>query len=302
MTRSQKMWRVECGEWGVPRTHTLHSPLSTPHSSRRHAFSLTEILIVIALIVLMLALALPAFNFITGGRSIDGAMNGVSAFLSRARTEAVGVQEMRGVMFYLDPKTEREMMVLVKEVPAPTTGGVNGNVEVWLDALDADHIPLPKGVGVELVNDNSANPTTSDVYLGFKQLLLSPAPLTPPVVVVPTSGVILFDAYGRLSSQRYGLKMQDNSTGTAQSTTMAKLIVSDADVTHYDNYPAASVTTNNVSLTSFAFVVFDHELFKDKNFKDEDPAPANSLLANWLNDNATGVTINRYNGTLVKGE
>src|SRR5262245_47771689 len=67
----------------------------------RSAFSLTEILIVIALIVLLLALALPAFNFITGGRSIDGAMNGMSAFLARARTEAVGVQEMRGVMFYI---------------------------------------------------------------------------------------------------------------------------------------------------------------------------------------------------------
>src|SRR5580765_1691154 len=107
---------------------------SRSFSNRRSGFSLTEVLIVIALIVLMLALALPAFNFITGGRSIDGAMNGMSAFLARARTEAVGVQEMRGVMFYIDPKTEREMMVLVKEAPAPTalTGGANSLVDVWL--------------------------------------------------------------------------------------------------------------------------------------------------------------------------
>src|SRR5256885_9106796 len=88
---------------------------SMSKTSRRTAFSLTEILIVIALIVLMLALALPAFNFITGGKSIDGAMNQISAFLSRARTEAVGLQEVRGVMFYVDPKTERQMMVLVKQ-------------------------------------------------------------------------------------------------------------------------------------------------------------------------------------------
>src|SRR5262245_27490547 len=112
----------------------------------RSGFSLTEILIVIALIVLLLALALPAFNFISGGRSIDGAMNGISAFLARARTEAVGVQEIRGVMFYIDPKTERQMMVLVKESPAPTTPAApNVNVEVWLDAGEDDHIPLPKG-------------------------------------------------------------------------------------------------------------------------------------------------------------
>src|SRR5256885_17014890 len=94
---------------------------SMSKTSRRTAFSLTEILIVIGLIVLMLALALPAFNFITGGKSIDGAMNQISAFLSRARTEAVGLQEVRGVMFYIDPATERQMMALVKEVP-PAAG------------------------------------------------------------------------------------------------------------------------------------------------------------------------------------
>src|SRR5438067_5828587 len=87
---------------------------------RRRGFSLTEILIVIALIVLMLALALPAFNFISGGKSIDGAMNQISAFLSRARTEAVGLQEVRGVMFYIDPKTNREIMTLVKQTPSKT--------------------------------------------------------------------------------------------------------------------------------------------------------------------------------------
>src|SRR5438093_5929261 len=68
--------------------------------SPHQGFSLTEILIVIALIVLILALAMPAFNFITGGRSQDAALNQISAFLARARTEAVGLQEIRGVMFY----------------------------------------------------------------------------------------------------------------------------------------------------------------------------------------------------------
>src|SRR5438270_13614405 len=101
-----------------------------PRPSRPHAFSLTEVLIVIALIVLILALAMPAFNFISGGRSIDSAMNQVSAFLSRARTEAIGLQEIRGVMFYIDPATQREMMVLVKEVSPPTVAGV----DVLLDA------------------------------------------------------------------------------------------------------------------------------------------------------------------------
>src|SRR3954468_6551310 len=125
-------------------------------TSRRTGFSLTEVLIVIGLIVLMLALALPAFNFITGGKSIDGATNQISAFLSRARTEAVGLQECRGVMFYIDPATERQMMVLVKQVPPPTFGAGSADVEVWLDAIDSDHIALPKGVGIQLTNDSAS--------------------------------------------------------------------------------------------------------------------------------------------------
>ena len=39
---------------------------------RRRGFTLTEILIVIALIVLMLGLAVPAFNLVRGSRSVDG--------------------------------------------------------------------------------------------------------------------------------------------------------------------------------------------------------------------------------------
>ena len=41
--------------------------------SARTAFTLTEILVVIVLIILLLGMAVPAFNLIKGGRSIDSA-------------------------------------------------------------------------------------------------------------------------------------------------------------------------------------------------------------------------------------
>src|SRR5947207_7259284 len=88
------------GASGKRNTRSL-SPRPSPLAP---AFTLTEILIVIALIVLMLALALPAFNFITGGRSVDAAQNQIAAFLARARTEAIGRQQTRSVMFLLHPK------------------------------------------------------------------------------------------------------------------------------------------------------------------------------------------------------
>src|SRR5438105_3430869 len=99
----------------------LHSPPSLRRfvASSLPAFTLTEILIVISIIVLMLALALPAFNFITGGRSTDAAQNQISAFLARARTEAIGLQETRGLMFFIDPKTPDHVSVaIVHESPA----------------------------------------------------------------------------------------------------------------------------------------------------------------------------------------
>src|SRR4051812_29047662 len=119
--------------------------LCADHGRRRcDGFSLTEILIVIALIVLILALALPAFNFITGGRSIDGAQNQISAMLGRARTEAIGLQEVRGLLFYIDPVNGRLNCTIVKQMPSKTVDLTTGpNVQVWLGLNDgADTLAL----------------------------------------------------------------------------------------------------------------------------------------------------------------
>ncbi|MDW8261313.1 MAG: prepilin-type N-terminal cleavage/methylation domain-containing protein, partial [Phycisphaerales bacterium] len=78
-------------------------------------FSLTELLIVIALIVLVMALALPAFNFITGTRSVEGAINTVNAVLGQARLEALASQKLTGLWFYIDPVSQRRAMALVQE-------------------------------------------------------------------------------------------------------------------------------------------------------------------------------------------
>src|SRR5205085_6804369 len=82
-----------------------------------NGFTLTEILIVIGIIVLMLAMAVPALNFIRGSRSIDGAENQISALLGRARSRAIGVQELTGVFFFRDPNTDRDMAAIVHETP-----------------------------------------------------------------------------------------------------------------------------------------------------------------------------------------
>src|SRR3954447_12008766 len=99
--------RIRTDGWteyaGRQRRMTLRRPTIRRVASRdggRGGFTLTELLVVIGLIVLLVTLAIPAFSIITGGRSIDSAQNQVSAILGRARADAVGLQEERGVFFY----------------------------------------------------------------------------------------------------------------------------------------------------------------------------------------------------------
>src|SRR4051812_21192560 len=111
---------------------------------KKTAFTLTEIMIVISIIVLLIAIAIPAFNLISGGRSIEGATNQVSALLGRARAQAIGVQKKTGVMFYIDAVSQRRMLAIVTETDAPPASGA---VDVWLDVDEtAEALPLPKNI------------------------------------------------------------------------------------------------------------------------------------------------------------
>jgi type II secretory pathway pseudopilin PulG len=96
---------------------SIRSPQHRRDQARcRPAFTLTELLIVIGIIVLFVTMALPAFNLISGGKSIAGAENEISALLGRARAEAIGVQDYRGVLIYRDAATDRYCGAVVAPV------------------------------------------------------------------------------------------------------------------------------------------------------------------------------------------
>src|SRR4051795_13387869 len=89
--------------------------------TRRAAFTLTEILIVMGLIILILALAVPAFNLISGSRSVDAGENLVAAMVSHARAEAIRNHRIAGVAFFRDTTNDRSAMALA--VPASDRAG-----------------------------------------------------------------------------------------------------------------------------------------------------------------------------------
>ena len=84
----------------------------------KRAFTLVELLVVIGIIVIALALSVPAFSFLTGARSIEAGENAVAAMLGRARTEAINRSGYVGVLVFLNPKTDRTTLALVELDPA----------------------------------------------------------------------------------------------------------------------------------------------------------------------------------------
>ena len=174
---------------------------------------MTELLIVIGIIVLLVTLAVPAWRLIGGDRSIDSAQNQVSALLARARTDAIALQEIRGVMFYRDPGTGRVGAVIVQA----RQEAITGSNPVILDILpDRDGLILPTGISLHTFIDtpvSAGNPPTrtNDGYLGFNKVNnIASSPLGE--VQVAFGGVILFDAQGTLTSREYSFLSSYRST------------------------------------------------------------------------------------------
>lgn len=254
----------------------------------RQAFSLTELLVVIAIMVLVLAAAVPAFRFMTGSRSVDAAQNNLSAIIGRARLTALSLQQPIGVFFYRDTGG-RVVAALVKEANYPSTG----TADIYLDLMaDQDVQPLPAGVDVQVVDDcnvNNLGVRLDDGYIGFNQISNT---------VVPFGGVILFDGMGRLVFKTYGFLLKNGINATA----MGQLL-------YQTSTPPADYITPAVTKSQIGLVAFDKSAFANNGGTDDDPqiqglgySTSEKDEETWIDNNALPLIINRYNGTLIRGE
>ena len=109
LDRHRTMRRAGCSH---PRSasHPLTARRPLPTAP---AFTLIELLIVLAIITVVVALGIPLFGALTGAKSVEAGQNVVSATIGAARTTAVNEGKFAGVLFYIDPATERTAMSLV---------------------------------------------------------------------------------------------------------------------------------------------------------------------------------------------
>ena len=303
------------------------------------AFTLTEVLVVIGIISLIAILAVPSFRALSGGRSTEAAQNTISAVLARARTEALGLQKPRGVLFYRDLESRRVGMVLVETTPI--FPGETSAASFGLD-LVADRSPvlLPVGVGIQFVDDVlPVNPpgTSIDRYIGFNTLLdrANANPPEPLEIEVPFGGAILFDAKGRLMSDTYAFRFRypPGALGypDVRVAELGRFLRNEVEMPAGPIGPGrpSIVTHDPAPVSKLGFVLFNEEDFaavfredrgtdmtEDQDFQHDmriatfgavGPTPPSNPTneaeeEHWLSQNGLPLLVNRYNGTLIRGE
>lgn len=286
---------------------------------RRGGFTLTEMLIVMGIIVLVALVAVPSFRALTGGRSTEAASNQISAALARARLDAVGLQEPRGILFFRDPDTQRVGMMEVR--------AVNDQQPFEIDvAPDRDTLLLPAGVGLQtLDNYDGATANTQDQYVGFnKRTSRNAADTVPQSTVVPFGGLILFDRRGQLRSGTWAFRMHYTDAVVPANTRASEMgMFMYADPSKGATYPDVLPAAANAPTSSVGFVLFDADAFSQ--FNDgrppdvtadmdtqadsrvtfgavTDSPPQEAAEEKWLDENAQPFLVNRYNGTLVRSQ
>jgi len=263
------------------------------HSTLPSGFTLTEMLVVIGVMVLLIGLAVPAFRSLSGSNSIEGASNVVSASLARARAQALGLQRPHGIAFYRDAATGRYAMALVEaKSPAQWTADTTYAVGDWVytgPSTSRAHFVCivahtsavgtpPPGANWETVHATAntainAGDLAIDLVAGSDRLLL---PTGVDAATVSDTyrdlGVVLFDANGAVVSSQYTIAFESR---------LYQQVV-----------PGATGATTFVDQVSqIGLMLFDREL-----------AANAATRAIYIQDNATPLLVNRYNGTIVKGE
>ena len=308
-------------------------PLPTALRPSPTGFTLIEMLIVIGIIILALAMAVPTIRALTGTKSEQSAQNVVSAYLASARADAVGVQDVEGVLFYLDPANGRVTLQEVAQSPYQS-GDMAGVVYLDLEGSvhggkSRDPLVLPAGVQLMTLKDaNAYGPSFSDLfpnsrYLGYNYF----PPATAAAQNAQLGGVILFNGNGRLFTGQYGFRFVASDISgnpTKNLSPLGILVFRNTPPSTMENWPVAASSSKTTSspglLSQIGFAFFDRETFLNQHdpsgnpFLDlnnsngvipDDNNPAQTSVdnqANWLDANTTPILVNRYNGTLIRAE
>ncbi len=119
----------------MTNTHTIRRATlrRTPHHSS--GFTLIELMIVVALLILIASMTVSAINLNTNYDKVRAGSRQVQSYLAGARDRAIYSKAPRGVRFLLDPTNNRTVSSMV--FIAPTDPWTQGTIQ--LERLDANN-------------------------------------------------------------------------------------------------------------------------------------------------------------------
>jgi prepilin-type N-terminal cleavage/methylation domain-containing protein len=241
------------------------------------AFTLIELLVTLGIIVLILAIAIPAVNLLTGERSIEGAQNQIAAELSLARSRAQSLQREGGLLFYLDPASDRVGMRHVTASPRELNSTIVRGLELM---PETDPVLLPGGVTMQFlfVGDQPGGLQSEHRYTGFNRLDEDNAGAR-------FGGVVLFDSQGRVLV---------TPTWPLVGTAAAELL--GTDISSLAEYPGPVRSLVGFVLVDRANFTGQFDVGEDLSKYEQGEQDEEE----WLDENARLLLLNRYNGTFVQ--
>jgi type II secretory pathway pseudopilin PulG len=293
-----------------------------PASPRpRVAFTLVEMLVVMGIIVIAIAMAVPTIKYLTGSKSEQAAQNAVAAMLARTRSDAIALQQPQGVLFTIDLASDRVTLYQVVQTTLATDpAGIT-----YLDLTpDRDPLLLPPGVRAWTIKDpyvpagiGATDPFPGYRYLGFNDNTSNAksiynATATDKALI---GGVILFDGQGNLLITPYGFRFLNGGVATALSGALFLGVSQTPQVLPTTTlWPSGGGGTAYYLRSQAGLVLFDRDAFQTQERQlnasvpttglDSNPngTSAETALDTWLDQNTTPLLVNRYNGTLTRAE
>lgn len=257
-------------------------PVLSPYASRagspcrsgqaRTAFSLTELLVVMAVIVAIIGIAIPVIGVLSGQQSIESAQNQLAAVLGQARGRALALQRETGLLFHIDPAGDRiaaRVVDVVGRYDAPYQKVHQLDLVPQMDP----HL-LPGGVWMQFPVAASGGRTE---YTGSVDAAGG----------TPILGAILFDKQGRLLIAPWWVQAEQGGAQTALGNLVG---LSD------NSLPAdAQIPTSHLGM-----VLFERAPFQDRFGLDDGTGSDEEQEHQWIDENSRLLLINRYSGTFVE--
>lgn len=110
----------------------MHTRYFMKASVFRKSFTLIEMVAVIGIIVIIMAVALPAFSTILAENNVKNASQLVSSLLEIAHARSLHIRHIAyGVLFYVDPSSHQQVSVFIDALPYPIAED-----EIWPDVIN----------------------------------------------------------------------------------------------------------------------------------------------------------------------